>query len=544
MSKELVKSSTDLVDLVGSYVQLRRDGVSWKCSCPWHEDSRPSLTVNPSLQIWRCWVCDIGGDCFDWVMKYEKCGFREALELLAERAGIVLDKLDVQRTQVRRTLLEVMEAVAKQYHSGIDRQCREYLVERSINEESIKKWRLGTCVPYQKLGVDPELLIKNGIVGVTSNKRLYDRFSERLIFPITDQRGRVIALGGRVLPSRQTLGGKYVNSPETELFKKAKTLYGLWQANSAIRRSKTAVIMEGYTDVIIAHQYGVENAVACLGTAFTIEHAKQLVAIAEKIVIVLDGDDAGQTKSDSIAEMFIKQAIDASIVTIPDKLDPADWIIKNGGSAFTAMIKQGLSPLAFRMRRICSGIDPTKRSEAASRALDKVVDLAAMCENAIFMAGAVAAQFRVPESAVQAKIAERLRRNRVTSAASSSAAKLNFHPMDAELLSLLVNHPECFPILQERIDIGWIPGALKTVWSVYESREVSGESLAVMDVLSSLDQESPPRRLIESYLMYADGSKVRGYGIQPNASIESRISDLADALSSVELKPNPYANYF
>ncbi len=282
-TKERVKQATDIVDLVGSYLPLRREGRGFKALCPWHDDSRPSLQVNPERQSFRCWVCDIGGDIFSFVMRMEGVEFPEALRMLADRANISLKETSGGApVDDKRLLYQAMAWVDEQYHeyllkSTAAEAARQYLTDRHITPESIRKFQLGFAPDewswlLERARQTPYSAAVLEKIGVISRRRqgpgYYDRFKGRVMFPIFDPQGRAVGTGGRVLPQLASAdAAKYVNSPETPLFAKSKLLYGLNHARDAIRKTGVALVTEGYTDCLVAHQFGFENCVAVLGTA-------------------------------------------------------------------------------------------------------------------------------------------------------------------------------------------------------------------------------------------------------------------------------------
>src|SRR5262245_51043006 len=286
-AKEQVRQAVDLVDLVGSYIPLRRQGRNFVGLCKWHDDSRPSLNVNPDRQSWRCWVCDIGGDVFSFVMKAEGLEFREALELLADRAGIQLrpsepwdSSLRSEAEDDKRTLYRLMAWAEDQFHGCLMQSPegeagRQYLVQRKITSDSAKKFHLGFAPDRWDWILErarqsdwrPALLEKAGLLRRREQDGShYDWFRGRVMFSIRDVRSRPVAFGGRVLPQlADDRSAKYINSPETTLFSKSRELYGLDIARENFLQAGGATIMEGYTDVIMAHQNGLDNAVAVLG---------------------------------------------------------------------------------------------------------------------------------------------------------------------------------------------------------------------------------------------------------------------------------------
>ena len=331
--KEQVRSAVDIVDLMGSYLEMRRQGRNYVALCPWHSDTKPSLNINPERQSWKCWVCDDGGDIFSFMMKREGVGFREALELLADRAGIEIQRAQpvaVGSPSHKPTLFRVMEWAETQFHQCLlsdasAEPARVYLRDRGITEENWKKFHLGFAPGGWQWLADRaaavnfgnDLLMAAGLLTHNQEKaRTYDRFRERVMFSIRDPQNRPIAQGGRILPGAEE-GAKYINSPETRLFSKSDNLYALDVARDTIVADKHAIVVEGYTDVIMLHQHGIGNAVAALGTALGPRHIKVLRRYTDRVTLVLDGDDAGQRRSNEVLEMFVASPIDLRIVTLP-----------------------------------------------------------------------------------------------------------------------------------------------------------------------------------------------------------------------------------
>jgi DNA primase len=403
-AKERVRQAVDIADLVGSYLTLRREGRGYKAICPWHDDSRPSLQVNPDRQSFKCWVCDIGGDIFSFIMQIEGVTFPEALALLAERAGITLDKQPRGGTGAldKRTLYQAMEWAAQRYHRLLldDPQAapaRHYLSERGITPASIERFRLGYAPDeWNWLGQaargtahSPPVLEKIGALRVKSGGGHYDWFRNRLMFPCFDAQGRAVGAGGRVLPSDsgKAAGGgekgataaKYVNSPETPLYSKSNLLYGLHLAREAIRKTHTALVMEGYTDVIVAHQSGFENAVAVSGTALGSQQIRLLQRFADRlrIVLVLDGDAAGRRRANEVLELFVAENADVRVLTLPDQLDPCEFLLTRGPEAFAALVDGAPDALTHAERDLTAGIDLTRDVHQASEALEQLLRIVA-----------------------------------------------------------------------------------------------------------------------------------------------------------------------
>lgn len=479
--KEQVRQATDIVDLVGQYLQLRRQGRNYVALCPWHDDTRPSLQVNPERQSWKCWVCDIGGDVFSFFMQIEGIEFREALGMLAERASIPLRSREPRRASGgeapvdKRTLYAAMAWAEDLYHDCLLRSpaaepARRYLQGRQITPESIERFHVGFAPPEwnwlqgraAKSPFDLKTLEAVGLIACSAGGSRYDRFRGRVLFSIRDTQGRPVAFGGRILPGAATGdAAKYVNSPETPLFTKNNLLYALDLARNGIRRTKTAVVMEGYTDCIVAHQQGFADSVAVLGTALGENHVRLLKRFADRIVLVLDGDEAGQRRANEVLELFVAQQADLRILTLPGGTDPCDFLLKNGAAAFADLLESSaVDALDHAFRAHTRGVDLARDIHAASEALERLVGIVARAPRlkddttakARFREQRVlqrlAATFRVSEEDVRRRLTELRRRSRgraapsVNATSEATSQRITIPAWERELLELLVANPE------------------------------------------------------------------------------------------------------
>jgi DNA primase len=399
--KERIRQAIDIVDLVGSYLQLRREGRGYKAICPWHDDRRPSLQVNPERQSFKCWVCDIGGDIFSFIMKMERVEFPEAMAMLAERAGITLtpqhggEFAAASKTpgspDDKKTLYEAAAWAEREFHQCLLKSpeaepARRYLRERGITDESVLKFHLGFAPDRWdwliqralKTNFSPAVLERVGLLVRKDNGSHYDRFRGRVLFSIRDPQGRPVAVGGRVLPEfAESTPAKYINSPESPLFSKNKMLYALDVAREPIAKSRTAMVMEGYTDCIIAQQCGFANAVAVLGTALGEKHVRVLHGFADTIDLVLDGDEAGQRRTNEILSLFVAAEVEMRVVTLPDNLDPCDFLLGSGPEKFATHLGLAVDALehAFRIKTL--GLDVVKQPHEASKVLDDMLQIIA-----------------------------------------------------------------------------------------------------------------------------------------------------------------------
>lgn len=458
-AKEQVRQTIDIVDLVQGYTPLRRSGRNYVALCPWHDDRDPSLQINPERQSWKCWVCDIGGDIFNFVMKMENIEFREALEMLAERAGVALRssaKPASGGASDKKTLLAAVAWAEEQFHRCLlqDPQAepaRKYLADRNITADSIRKFRLGfspnlwdwlvnraantkwTSAVLDRVGL---ILQRN------TGEGFYDRFRGRVIFPIYDVQSRPIAFGGRILPQfSDDRSAKYVNSPETPLFSKSNQLYGLSHAREAIARAKQVVVMEGYTDVIMAHQNGVEHTVAVLGTALGERHLPLLRRFTEQVLLVLDGDEAGQKRSGEILELFIANQVDLRVLTLPEGLDPCDFIREQGGGAFLQLLADAVDALEHKLRLATQGVSASD-THRVTVAVEKVlatlasvrrgmnVDRSAQMIREQQVISRLAREFRLPEEQLRTRLKDLRRSNERREKLSSSAITEEIKPSE------------------------------------------------------------------------------------------------------------------
>jgi DNA primase len=342
---EEIKARLNIVDVVGSYVKLDKSGSHWKACCPFHRERSPSFMVNEERQMWHCFGCNKGGDAFAFVMEMEGIGFREALVMLAERANVELPQYSQaaqeqyqEARDEKDRLYEIHELATKFYEKQLwEGPGKElilgYLRDRGLTEESIRTFRLGFAPEgwrhlYDfliKSGFDAKELVQAGIALKKENgDGYYDRFRDRIMFPITDTIGRVIGYSARVRPGADESQAKYINTSETPIYKKSQVLYGLAQARQAIKQAGYAVLVEGNMDVIACHQAGIENTVAVSGTALTEEQLALLRRYGKEIRFFFDMDEAGQKAARRSTELALGQDIEALIISIPEGKDAAD----------------------------------------------------------------------------------------------------------------------------------------------------------------------------------------------------------------------------
>ncbi len=486
-AKEQVRQAIDIVDLVGSYLDLRPQGADYVAHCPWHDDAHPSLRVSRRRQSWRCWVCNIGGDIFSFVMRREGVDFREALEMLAERAGVPLPQAGKGpasgSAQDKRALYQAARWVEQQYHQcllsmDVAEPARRYLAARGITRMSIERYRLGYSPPVWQwlidraaaVGMSATVLEAIGVLARSERTgSYYDRFRDRVIFPIRDTQQRTIGFGGRILPERaDSQTAKYVNCPETRLYSKSETLFGLDVVRDAVQRSRHLFIMEGYTDAIMAVQHGIDEAVAVCGTALGPRHLNLIRRYTDRITLVLDGDAAGRRRANELIRLFLSADADVRILTLPDDLDPCDFLLRYGVDEFRRLAQAAPDALTHKIRLETEGILPTSDVHRSNQALERILETLAAVPGA--EPGSVqslrleqtlarlAREFGIDISAVRQRL-ETLR-SRQLAPRSMSAESTNPVPQyrtlpawDREWLELMAVAPELISLAAERVPV-------------------------------------------------------------------------------------------
>jgi DNA primase len=363
-----VQNSVNIVDIVSRYVALVPKGKEMVGLCLFHNDAAPSMMVNAEKQIFKCFACGAGGNVFSFLQRREQMSFPEAVKYLAKESGIELhlqeraDETQGDSAQSSRSEIEgVNKRIAKWFQTIYEDEtkgatAREYVTQRGVTAETAKQFLLGVSLDawdeaakvLQQSGLT-QVAIDAGLLIAREGNGCYDRFRNRLMFPVIDNLGRVVAFGGRTLGDDNA---KYMNSPESVLFNKSQSVYGLYAAKDGIAKQKCAIVVEGYLDCIMAHQHGVTNVVATLGTALTDGHAKILSRFAQEIVLVFDSDQAGQKAMERGIEIFFKQQIEVKIVTLPEGSDPCDYLVAHGGEAFQTLVDDGEAALAFKWRHM------------------------------------------------------------------------------------------------------------------------------------------------------------------------------------------------
>ncbi len=380
-----IKAATDIVDLISSYLQLQKKGKSFLSLCPFHDDSNPSFDVDPERQRYRCWSCGQHGDVFQFLIEQEKISFMEAAELLAERAGIQFqpaapDSGNHLSSGDKKHVLAVLtwsrDLFSKVLASPLGKGASEYFENRGFSPKIIESFRLGFCPEgfeflrdmARRNSVPEELLLKAGLLQKSERGSLYEPFRNRVMFPIHDVLGRVIGFGGRVLDDSKP---KYRNSPETSVFQKRRNLFALEQAKKATADGQPLVVVEGYTDVLMAHQAGFCGVVAGLGTALTEGQARLLRRYSTQVVLLYDGDESGKKAVDGAAEVCLAVGLEVRVAWLPQGQDPCDVIRSEGEEGFRRRV-EGARDYFDDLFDGADRLSERERATLAAKCLDKV----------------------------------------------------------------------------------------------------------------------------------------------------------------------------
>lgn len=507
-----IRSSANIVDIISSYVPLKRSGSSYKAVCPFHQEKTPSFFVHPARQIFHCFGCGAGGDVIRFLMLFEKVNYREALEILAKRVGKPIpvfryESYDAEKEQYRNVLLELHQLAQEFYKARLNDKrigapARNYLKSRGITPEWIEKFGLGYAEGEKQLlefarskGYSEKALLDAGlIIQPQEGKGYYDRFRQRLIFPIRDHLGKCIAFGGRGLS--EEVSPKYLNSPETMIYHKSSVLYALDLASQGIRQLQQAIICEGYFDAIMLHQYGFTNSVATLGTALTDQQAKLLARYCKKAIFLYDGDEAGERAMLRGAEVLLRNGFQLRVVLLPSKHDPDSFLRAKGAEALAKLIdKESMDVIEFFLR-VAEQRYNLKRAEGKVEALDMLRSLLQEVDNIIIyndyvrqISERLGLDEKLIKGYVENRGVEQGREKEQIKQVVEEALQAEKVMAEMDLLALILTKPEFCEKLKKEIDLSWITNPrIKAVIERVFSYEPA-EEICVTRLLDECDDE-------------------------------------------------------
>jgi len=523
---EDILSRVDIVELISGYIPLKRAGRNFRALCPFHHEKTPSFMVSSDRQIYHCFGCQAGGNAFNFLIQYERLEFPEAVQTLAKKAGVVLpesQKQDDKTTSLITQLYKINELTASFYESNLNStaglEAKNYLLKRGINEMTMKLFKLGVASGswdtltnhLRNKSINLSLLEKAGLVLTKEGGGYYDRFRDRIIFPIFDIKSRVLAFGARVVPGAGKDAGenaspKYINSPETPIYIKGRNLYGLNLAKDAIRENDSVVIVEGYLDFIIPYQAGLENIVASLGTALTTEQARLIKRYTHNAVIVYDADAAGQMAALRTLDIFIEEGMSVKVVSLPEGFDPDSFTRKNGIGNFKEKINQAANLFDYKLRILKSRYSVKDIEAKALIAFEMLLTINRF-KNAILKAEYIkrlAQELDIREDALLQELNKIKEVKAYSGLDTQGPAKkvLNINPTEKLLIKLMLEEEALINQIRERLEPADFQDerTARIVSLMFDLIE-QGKNIEPNKLINYLDDESISQIICESTLL-------------------------------------------
>jgi DNA primase len=539
-AKEEIKRIVDIVELIGQFVQLKRSGQSYMGLCPFHSEKAPSFTVSPSKQMFHCFGCKKGGDLFAFWMEYHRVSFPQALKDLAEKYHVSLPERDPGTTGIKEAILRANEAAAAFFHhlltkSGKGKAGREYLQRRGIPGEIIDEFKLGYAPEewdalaraLREKKIDPETALQAGLLIPRKTEGHYDRFRNRVMFPIFDMRSQIVGFGGRVLD--QSLP-KYLNTPETPVFQKGELLYGLHVAFSRIRETGRVVIVEGYTDVLALIKHGFRGAVATLGTALTRDHIRKLKGYAREAVVLFDSDTAGTAAAMKSLSFFLDENMPARVMSLPEGEDPDTFVNKSGITAFQALLERSVPMFDFFIDRkmVEGGKEIEHRVKVLEDIFPVLAELKSHVQRALYVKR-LSEKLQVTEKALAAEYQKWASKSSPGATLSQPQEKKDAKRIDdVYLLNLLLHHPRTIPRIR---DLEWKslvsdPVVIEIVSCILEKDAGTG-AIDQEDLLAGLHREEPREVLREAML---------GPSIFTEEEVEKALQDFKEKILRIKIQ--------
>lgn len=531
---EEVKQSNDIVEVISQYVHLKRSGRNFFGLCPFHNEKSPSFSVSPDKQIFHCFGCGVGGNVITFIGKIEGIGFKESIEELAERANIQLptieNNVDSKKEELKSKVYKVNTFAAEYYHKRLYQKeakaAQEYIKKRKINNETLESFKIGYSGNFDELYQalkkegfkDPEIL-ESGLVNKNDRGMYIDRYRNRLMIPILDERNRVMAFGGRVLDDSKP---KYINSPENIVYSKGRHLFGLNVAKKG--DTKKLLIVEGYMDAISLHQRGITNVVAALGTALTPQQGWLLRKNAEQVILGFDSDGAGQTAIMRAMEVMQNMGCDIRVLQLEDAKDPDEFVVKFGAARLQKLLDNAISLIEFKVKVLKQGLNLESASDKI-KFLNEIAKLISKIDNTMereIYIEKISKGYNISKEAIfgqvnklqyaNNKTTKTLEKDKVAIVHREKKDNKNISEeiikRENTIISILINNPESYKIIKEYIKIEDFKYEInkKIIEEIYSELDKENTNLSV--VLNHIEDEELQSHLTE--IMAED------YGITDN----------------------------
>lgn len=376
-----IKNSVDIVDIISSYVSLKPEGKNFFGVCPFHDDTNPSMSVNPEKQIYKCFSCGASGTVFNFIMDFENMSFAEAVKTVADLGGVKIEGYYAPKTQNHGSLYDIYSLSLKYYMNNINsaggKEAKKYLKKRGIDEKIIKEFQIGLALKNKNTlsnilvnKFKPDDVLKSGLTG-NGNFGYYDLFYDRIMFPLYNLNGQVVAYSGRIYNKEDN--AKYFNTRETEIFKKGELLYNYHRAKNIARQKNQIIVMEGFMDVIRAHSVGIKNVIASMGTAVTTKQANLIKKMAKEVILCFDGDEAGAKATEACIKELTNIGVIPKIIRLENNMDPDEFILKNGVEAFQRRINNPINVIDFELDYLKQGKN-LKNPEEEAKYVSEVIN--------------------------------------------------------------------------------------------------------------------------------------------------------------------------
>lgn len=529
---EQVRLKNDIVEVISEYgIQLIPSGNRYKALCPFHDDKTPSLSISPDSQLFYCFGCGVGGTVIHFVMRYDGISYGEALRKLAQRAGIPLPGISPTEPRHDRSRLErAIEFALNFFHAqifkGENREALRYLKERGLTNETIRTFKLGYAPQgwrnlleaASKAGLRAEDLVEVGVAAESRDgSNLYDYFRNRVIFPIFDLQGRAVGFSGRSLDGSEP---KYINTPETQLFHKGKLLYNLHLAKDHIRRSRRAILVEGYMDVVIPYQFGIGNIIASSGTSLTEEQASLLKRYADEVIIVYDGDEAGINAAARGLTLLLKEGLRVRVATLPESMDPDTFVRTQGREQFEKLVENADDLVEFQLKLQARRGD-ISRMDVKMEAAKNLIAMISHTRNQVELSEyirKIALELDLPEGAIRAELRRqgvKLAMGRIVPKPARRRRTPPREKIERELLRCLLYRPSLIEKVRPRLSSTDISNRtysriISMLWGEFDSKG----GVEIQTIIDSCDDESL-RGVISGLLMEAHEKMDKGLDLDP-----------------------------
>lgn len=559
-----IRDATDIVDLISEHVQLVKKGRNYSGLCPFHDEKTPSFSVDPDRQFYHCFGCGVGGNVFKFIQEIDRVTFVEAVKFLAERTGIALPERSGPSREEDAAADELYRAndLARKYfhhlllNDDVGASARTYLQTRGLTGETIERFGLGYA-PSEwdallkvagRRGLSPQILERAGLaLPRSTGSGHYDRFRDRVAFPIANLSDRTIAFGARALQPDQE--PKYLNSPETPIYHKGRVLYGLADTRDAIRRQDAALVVEGYMDLISLAQAGIQHVVATSGTALTEDHCRLLARYARQVVLLFDGDAAGSTAAMRACEAFLGTGLDTRVVSLPSEHDPDTFVQAHGSDALLKRAENAQSVLDFYLKQLAQQHDLSSVAGKA-RAVERLKPLLAKPRDAVrrdLLLREVAERLSVDEQSLRHDLQASMRRPqrpRMESAEPAPTAAPDPPRHELEFIGLLLNFPQLIPqTVREFAPDSLSDARTQTLCRTIFDRHANGKAIDLGMIISELEDDALARLVAQCAAQGFDEEQVerqwRDYLLHFQESVlEKRIENELQALDQASRSSN------